>query len=94
MQFRLKRSFALLCLLLAFPSLSDGEEYRFFHENVLGTSLELRIDADDRETAEQGESRLLEEIDRLNGVYSDYDTTSEFSSLQHTPVGNKKQNNI
>ena len=76
-----------LALLLALPSLCEGAEYRFFHENVLGTSMELRIIADDRESAEQGELRLLVEIDRLNAIYSEYEPTSEFSQLIQTAIG-------
>jgi FAD:protein FMN transferase len=49
--------------------------------------MELRIIADDRESAEQGESRLLVEIDRLNAIYSEYEPTSEFSQLIQTAIG-------
>ena len=42
-----------------------AEEYAFYHENVMGTSLELRVHAGSREAAQEAEDRVLREIDRL-----------------------------
>ena len=88
MRMRFEGIFAVFSVFLAFPSPGHAKEYRFFHENVLGTSLEVQMEAEDPESAQQGESRLLAEIDRLNGVYSEYDQSSELSRLLQTPVGN------
>ena len=56
------------------------------HENVLGTSLEMRFDSS---TPARAEAAALAEIDRLANILSSYDASSEFSrwtSTQHEPV--------
>ena len=56
------------------------------HENVLGTSLEMRFDSPNPDRAE---SAALAEIDRLANILSSYDASSEFSRwtrTQHQPV--------
>jgi thiamine biosynthesis lipoprotein ApbE len=58
------------------------DEFDFHHENVLGTSLELRIRAAGSGVAQEAESRVLGEIDRLAAIFSGYDPTSEFSRWQ------------
>lgn len=63
------------------------ESFTFQRENVLGTSLELRIFTANREQAERAEARVLAEIERLSGVFSTYSKDSEFSRWQQTPVG-------
>ena len=57
----------------------------FYHENVLGTSLELCVRADGPESARRAEHRVLTEIDRLAAIFSGYDSTSEFSRWQAAP---------
>jgi thiamine biosynthesis lipoprotein ApbE len=55
-------------------------------ENVLGTSLELRLDS---LTPDRAEAAALAEIDRLAGILSSYDAGSEFSRwtrTMNTPV--------
>ena len=47
------------------------DDFAFFHENVMGTSLELRVLADDRESARGAEDRVLGEIDRLALIFSE-----------------------
>ena len=64
---------------------SAAEDFAFFHENVMGTSLELRVLADDLEAARAAESRVLDEIDRLVAIFSGYDPSSEFSRWQAAP---------
>ena len=59
-----------------------AEEFAFFHENVLGTSLELRVKATSHDAAVRAEGRVLREIDRLNGIFSGYDASSEFRRWQ------------
>jgi thiamine biosynthesis lipoprotein ApbE len=50
----------------------------FEHENVLGTSLELKFAAGDATAARAAESAALAEIERLAGILSGYDERSEF----------------
>lgn len=54
-------------------------------ENVLGTSLTLKLVASSYAAARQAEATILAEIDRLTSVFSSYDPTSEFSRWQQTP---------
>jgi thiamine biosynthesis lipoprotein ApbE len=56
--------------------------YEFYHENVMGTSLELRIRAPNEAAARRAEDRVLREIDRLGAIFSGYDAASEFSRWQ------------
>src|SRR5262245_31747334 len=39
-----------------------ADDYAFFHENVMGTSLELRLRADSVELAERAEDRVLRSL--------------------------------
>ncbi len=59
-----------------------AEDFAFFHENVLGTSCELRVRADSKEAARCAEERVLCEVDRLTAIFSGYDPASEFSRWQ------------
>ncbi|MEW4486514.1 DUF2271 domain-containing protein [Thalassoglobus sp. JC818] len=77
----------LLPLLALFGALLPAastlaEEFQFFHENVLGTSFELRVEADSKELAEQVESTVLAEIGRLDQVLSRYKVDSELMRWQ------------
>lgn len=56
----------------------------FHHENVLGTSMELKVSAATRAQAEAAESAALREIDRLARILSSYDPQSEFSLWNRT----------
>lgn len=49
------------------------------YENVLGTSLELKITTVDEQQAERAEIAALTEIDRLSTILSSYDQQSEFN---------------
>ena len=62
-----------------------SDDFSFYHENVLGTSLELCVRADSLQAARQAEHRVLTEIDRLALIFSGYDPTSEFSRWQAAP---------
>jgi thiamine biosynthesis lipoprotein ApbE len=80
----------LLASWLAGASLPEGfaaYEYAFFHENVMGTSLELRLRADTPEQAKQAEDRVLVEIDRLSRIFSGHDPSSEFRRWHDSPPG-------
>lgn len=71
----------LIAVLLAclIPQVRAGEPIVFSRENVMGTSMELRVWADGFEAARRAEARALGEIDRLSAVLSGYDPESEFS---------------
>ncbi len=56
-----------------------AETFVFHHEEVMGTSMELRLLADSDEFARRAEDRVLREIDRLSAIFSAYDPNSEFS---------------
>jgi thiamine biosynthesis lipoprotein ApbE len=56
-----------------------ADTFVFHHEDVMGTSLELRLRADSDEVARRAEDRALREIDRLSAIFSAYDPRSEFS---------------
>ena len=65
--------------LLAVARASGTETwYDFHHENVLGTSLELKFAAATAAQADTAEAAALAEIDRLAKILSGYDVTSEF----------------
>src|SRR5262249_38359852 len=59
-----------------------AEEFAFYHENVMGTSLELRLQADQAEAARRAEDRVLTTIDRLAAIFSGYNPKSELSRWQ------------
>jgi thiamine biosynthesis lipoprotein len=77
---------AWFCCTSARPALGV-DDFACFHENVMGTSLELRVLADDRESARWAEDRVLGESDRLALIFSGYDSASEFSRWQAAPRG-------
>src|SRR4051812_21435988 len=71
---------ALGSLFVASGSLSPtGRWYTFEHENVLGTSCEIKLAAGSETAARKGETAALAEIDRESKILSGYDPTSEFS---------------
>ncbi len=60
------------------PGLLRAEDFAFYHENVLGTSLELLVSAETEAQARGAEGRVLAEIDRLAAILSGHDAGSEF----------------
>ncbi|HCN83312.1 MAG TPA: DUF2271 domain-containing protein, partial [Sphingobacteriaceae bacterium] len=48
-------------------------------ENVLGTSMEIKVQAASQADADIAENAAMNEIDRLNKILSAYDSKSEFS---------------
>ncbi len=76
----------LVTVLSASVSAPATESKRFIvhHENVLGTSFELRVRAADAATAAKAEAAALAEIDRLSAIFSGYSPDSEFSRWQKT----------
>jgi len=59
-----------------------AEAYSFHHDNVMGTSMELSVRADDAPAARRAEDRTLREIDRLAAIFSNHDPASEFRRWQ------------
>lgn len=79
----------LLLLLTLFSSATPkpGKKAKIFvsdYENVLGTSMEIKIVTDNEQVAGKAESVALAEIDRLNKILSGYDASSEFSQWVKT----------
>lgn len=70
-----------LCGVCSVPAVA-ADDFAFYYENVMGTSLELRVRADDAEAARRAENRVLREIGRLSGIFSGHDETSEFRRWQ------------
>lgn len=81
-----------LCVVLlnAMPRAGEALDFCFRHEHVLGTSLELRIEAPTAEMAAQVERTSLAEIDRLAKALSGYDAESEFMSWQSSAADAEK----
>lgn len=59
-----------------------GGDQTFHHENVMGTSLELRVGAPSPEIAAEVERMSLATIDRLAGILSQHDPQSELNRWQ------------
>ncbi|HEY2039761.1 MAG TPA: DUF2271 domain-containing protein [Edaphobacter sp.] len=83
---------ATLSLALSLPFVSAqsrSKPHVFYHENVLGTSLELKLRTASDAQATQAEAAALREIDRENRILSAWSSTSEFSRwtrTHNTPV--------
>jgi thiamine biosynthesis lipoprotein ApbE len=58
---------------------TPGHLYDFHYENVLGTSLELKVVATSEAQSENAEQAALAEIDREAHILSSWDSRSEFS---------------
>jgi thiamine biosynthesis lipoprotein ApbE len=80
-----------ICLAsLVCGSSASASEFVFYHENVMGTALELRVQADTPSAARWAEAQVLGEIDRLSAIFSGYDPSSEFSRWQASFSGPRK----
>lgn len=73
---------ALIPVLVLSMAAAQAESFSFQHENVLGTSLDLRISADSEATAKEAEASVLAEIDRLTAVLNTWVKDSEISRWQ------------
>ncbi len=69
---------------IALRSAGASGDFSFHHENVMGTSLELRVRAASSEAAGRAEAVVLRKIDRLSSIFSGYDPCSEFRRWQET----------
>src|SRR5690242_9430850 len=56
--------------------------YSFAYDHVLGTSLDLMVDAGRPSDAKHAEEAAFAEIHRLSGILSTYDTNSEISRVR------------
>ena len=68
----------------ASPAEKRGQLFVSHYENVLGTSMELKVLAPSEREASLAEKAALKEIARLGRILSGYDTASEFSHWLHT----------
>lgn len=59
-------------------------KFRFHHDNILGTSLDLQVACDDAQLAGTVDTAILDEIERLRKILSTYDPASEISKLNTT----------
>ncbi len=80
----MKRSSVMLVALVAaavglWLSSPVSRPFRFHHENVMGTSMDLTVVATTAEAAQLAEASVLAQIARDAGILSGYDPTSEFS---------------
>lgn len=64
---------------IAAASSELGSTFAFHHENVLGTSLELRVRAQDLASAQRAEAAALAEFDRQDRILSSWRADSELS---------------
>lgn len=77
-----RRSLLSLPFLHLAASAKTNGEYRFEHENVLGTSLELIVSTPSKKDAAAVEKKVLDEIDRLAKILSTYDDRSEIRRVE------------
>jgi len=83
----MKKSLALwLALFLAATMRAHADPHFFVsqYENVLGTSMEIKVAVDSKAASEAAERAVLGEIARLSGILSAYDPGSEFSKWYRT----------
>jgi FAD:protein FMN transferase len=84
MKLSFKRFFAIASLLIVASSivafLPDRKDKMYIsnYENVLGTSMEIKIASSNKQYAVKAEQVALAEVDRLNKILSGYDSSSEF----------------
>ncbi len=83
MKLMLSGAIALLVVAASFVSANSGSKISPWrtmeYENVLGTSMELKLSAASQTDADRAETAAMGEIQRLNGILSGYDRSSEFS---------------
>jgi FAD:protein FMN transferase len=68
----------------ASPTSTASQLYNFSYENVLGTSLDLKVGATSPLEAEHAEAAALNEIDREAKILSAWDSDSEFNRWMRT----------
>ncbi len=84
--------FGFACWITTFFTIqASAVEHAFFHENILGTSLEFHVVTEHTVAATNAEKIVLQEIARLSAIYSQYDQKSEFSQLVKTRQGESQK---
>jgi thiamine biosynthesis lipoprotein ApbE len=86
---KITAALSLSFALSAASAQSPSKVHVFHHENVLGTSLELKLKTTSNALAAKAEVAVLNEIDRENRILSAWSSTSEFSRwtrTHNTPV--------
>ncbi|MFO0940934.1 MAG: DUF2271 domain-containing protein [Pirellulales bacterium] len=78
---------SLFLVLLCVQFELNAEQFTFHHENVLGTSFELRVECSSATAAKRVEQLALAEIDRLNHILSSYDSSAELASFNGLSIG-------
>ena len=73
-----------LSLSLSASAQAPAKIHVFHHENVLGTSLELKLKTANNAKAAKAEAAVLHEIDRENHILSAWSSSSEFSRWTRT----------
>ena len=79
----LRTQLAAILSILAATAVASAQSpalYTHQYENVLGTSLEMKLRAPDAATDRRAEAAVLAEIDRENAILSAWQPTSEFSA--------------
>jgi len=76
--------FITLCNAGTPPAKPNAHLYVSHYENVLGTSLELKVTTVSKASAKAAEDAALQEIDRMSKILSAYDNNSEFSKWRGT----------
>jgi len=79
---RFIRTFVALFMAAVITGPSVAEDFHFYHEHVLGTSLHLAVSCEDKSQASAIERRVLEEIDRLDEIFSRWNDQSELMAWQ------------
>jgi len=85
-----KLTFTLLPILFLTPIVPGGsaaaseKAYAGHYENVLGTSLEIKVIASSEAQADRAERAVLADIERENHILSSWDSSSEFSAWFRT----------
>jgi len=74
----------IVCSSMTVPPAKSNRLYVSDYENVLGTSLEIKIAAASNDNAKVTEDKAMNEIERLNKILSGYDAASEFSRWMRT----------
>lgn len=63
----------------------EAHRFEFAHENIMGTSLDLTVIADNREQARGVEARIIQEIRKREKLISTYLPDSEISEINTRP---------
>lgn len=79
---RLTAAAAVLLSLCFYCCASENSaEFKFHHDNILGTSLDLTVVAAAKTDADAAERAVVDEVERLRRILSSYDAESELSKL-------------